>query len=139
MTLLQHYLAQYNIHADYLLIMKAFADPEQFLQSRTTHVDNPIVHLFFSEGTVKQLKHSHNLVCHSVLNNISTCAELAVDLGELLDANEMTVKDLQDSIANLIAIIFGTPPFSNHLCLHLLMPEELLGTYAPGSLVCCIE
>ena len=33
------------------MIMKAFADPEQFLRNRATHVDNPIVHLFFSEGT----------------------------------------------------------------------------------------
>ena len=51
-NLLQNHLAQYNIHVDYLLIMNAFADPEQFLQKRTTHVDDPIALLFFSEGIV---------------------------------------------------------------------------------------
>ena len=51
-TLVQRHLVQYNIHADYLLIMEAFADPEQFLRSKATHVDGPLVHLFFSEGKV---------------------------------------------------------------------------------------
>ena len=135
--LLQRHLVQYNIHGDYLMIMKAFADPEQFLRNRATHVDNPIVHLFFSEGTGFEafLEISSLFCCDCCI----TQTEADLDLADLLDANEMSVKDLQDSIANLIAVILGTPPFSNHLCLHLLMPEELSGTYAPGSLVCCIE
>ena len=50
--LLECHLNQYNIHADYLLIMKAFADPGQFLRDRTSHVGDPIARLFFSEGKV---------------------------------------------------------------------------------------
>ena len=81
-----------------------------------------------------QLKRSCDPLHHSVLN-ISSFAELNLDLVELLAANKMSIKDLQDSVANLIAVVLGTASFSNHLCLHFLMPEELLGTYAPGSLV----
>lgn len=43
--------------------------------------------------------------------------------------------DLRYSLANLVAMIVGSPSQSNHLWYHLFAPQELKKTYLTGYLV----
>ena len=43
--------------------------------------------------------------------------------------------DLCHSLANLVAVIVGTQPQSNHLWYHLFSPDELVDTYMTGFMV----
>ena len=43
--------------------------------------------------------------------------------------------DLCHSLANLIAVILGCQPQSNHLWYNLLAADQLTGTYMPGFMV----
>lgn len=42
---------------------------------------------------------------------------------------------LKHSIANLIAVVLGLPPRSNHLWYHMFEPRELQNTYMVGFMV----
>ena len=46
--------------------------------------------------------------------------------------------DLRHSLANLVAVIVGSPPKSNHLWYHLFAPHMLEKSYMPGFMVGCI-
>jgi hypothetical protein len=43
--------------------------------------------------------------------------------------------DLRYSLANMVAVIVGSPPRSNHLWYHLFAPQELKHTFMIGFLV----
>lgn len=43
--------------------------------------------------------------------------------------------DLRHSLANLVAVILGSPPRSNHLWYHLFAPEMLENSYITGFMV----
>lgn len=46
-----------------------------------------------------------------------------------------TDSQLRHSIANLIAVVLGLPPKSNHLWYHMFEPKELQNTYMTGFMV----
>ena len=50
----------------------------------------------------------------------------------LLDQSD---RDLRYSLANLVAVIVGSPSGSNHLWYHLFSPEKLSATFMTGFLV----
>ena len=41
-------------------------------------------------------------------------------------------QDLSHCLANLVGVVLGCPPRSNHLWYHLFSPDELKDTYMPG-------
>ena len=43
--------------------------------------------------------------------------------------------DLRHSLANLVAVIVGSPSESNHLWYHLFAPDKLENTYITGFMV----
>ena len=48
---------------------------------------------------------------------------------------EQSEIDLRHSLANLVGVVLGCPPNSNHLWYHLFHPEKLPGTYMTGYMV----
>lgn len=43
--------------------------------------------------------------------------------------------EMRDCIVNVIAVIFGSPPKSNHLWYHLMQPKDLNETFMTGFMV----
>ena len=43
--------------------------------------------------------------------------------------------EMRDCIVNVIAVILGSPPKSNHLWYHLMQPKDLNETYMTGFMV----
>ncbi len=43
--------------------------------------------------------------------------------------------DLRHSLANLVAVVLGSPSRSNHLWFHLFAADRLEGTYMTGFMV----
>lgn len=43
--------------------------------------------------------------------------------------------DLRHTLANLVAVVMGSPTCSNHLWFHMFAPEQLVNTYMTGFMV----
>ena len=54
---------------------------------------------------------------------------------EVLFLSDQSDVDLRHSMANMLAVVMGSPPRSNHLWYHLFAADKLQRTYMTGFMV----